>query len=183
MSYRTQAVWKGMMLRAVAGLVLVASPAAAQPAEAIDEPVVRMDNRGSGSLNSGRDRNGDGGRRGNDDLRVPQAGDVRQEDRQQDRREDRQADRQQDRREDRQADRREDRREDRRSNVGGELRGLDRADLVAGEHGREGRDSARVAQMDRLNRIERAERPQRPERPERLQRPERPERPERPGHN
>lgn len=75
------------------------------------------------------------------------------------------------------------RREDRRSNAGGEVRGLDRADQVAGEHGREGRDNARAAQMDRPNRIERAERPQRPERPERPQRPERPERPERAGRN
>jgi hypothetical protein len=49
-------------------------------------------------------------------------------------------------------DRREDRREDRRSNSGGELRGLDRADHVAGDHGREGRDNARTAQMDQPNR-------------------------------
>lgn len=126
-------------------------------------------NSGSGSANSGR--GGDGGRRGGDDLRVAQAGDTRQEDRQLDRRQDRQADRQQDRR------------EDRRLNAGGDVRGLDRADQVAGEHGREGRDNARAAQMDRPNRIERAERPQRPERPERPQRPERPERPERAGRN
>ena len=138
-------------------------------------------NSGPGSANSGR--GGDGGRRGGDDLRVAQAGDIRQEDRQQDRREDRQADRRQDRREDRQADRREDRREDRRSNAGGEVRGLDRADQVAGDRGQQGRDNARAAQMDRPNRIERAERPQRPERPERPQRPERPERPERAGRN
>lgn len=127
------------------------------------------DNSGPGSANSGR--GGDGGRRGGDDLRVAQAGDTRQEDRQLDRRQDRQADRQQDRR------------EDRRSNAGGDVRGLDRADQVAGEHGREGRDNARAAQMDRPNRIERTERPQRPERPERPQRPERPERPERAGRN
>ena len=64
---------------------------------------------------------------------------------QEDRRADRQQDRQADRREDRQADRR----EDRRANTGGELRGLDRADKVAGEHGQSGRDEARAAQMDR----------------------------------
>ncbi len=130
-------------------------------------------NSGPGSANSGR--GGDGGRRGGDDIRVAQAGDIRQEDRQQDRREDRQADRRQDRREDRQADR--------RSNAGGDVRGLDRADQVAGDRGQQGRDNARAAQMDRPNRIERVERPQRPERPERPQRPERPERPERAGRN
>lgn len=143
-------------------------------------------NSGPGSANSGSGRGGDSGRRGGDDLRVAQAGDIRQEDRQQDRREDRQVDRQQDRREDRQADRREDRREDRRSNVGGELRGLDRADRVAGDRGQQGRDNARAAQMERpsrIERIERVERPQRPDRPERPQRPERPERPERSGRN
>lgn len=113
-------------------------------------------NSGPGSMNSGR-----GGR---DDQRVAQAGDLRQEDR----RAERQADRREDRRDDRQTDR--------RSNAGGELRGLDRADQVAGEHGREGRENARAVQMDRPNRPERVERPQRPERPERPQRPERPER-------
>lgn len=125
------------------------------------------DNSGPGFANSGSGRGDSGGRRGGDDMRVAQAGDMRQEDRQQDRRQDRQADRQQ----------------DRRFNAGGEVRGLDRADQVAGERGREGRDNARAAQMDRPNRIERVERPQRPERPERPQRPERPERPERAGRN
>ena len=116
-------------------------------------------NSGGGSDNSDSGRGDNGGRRGGDDMRVAQAGDIRQEDRQQDRR------------------------EDRRSNAGGEVRGLDRADQVAGEHGREGRDNARAAQMDRPNRVERAERLQRPERLERPQRPERPERPERAGRN
>ena len=145
------------------------------------------DNSGPGSANSG---SGGGGR---DDFRNVNNGrredrrEDRRIDRREDRREDRQLDRQADRREDRQldrrADRQEDRREDRRSNAGGELRGLDRADQVAGDRGQQGRDNARAAQMDRPNRVERAERPQRPERPERPQRPERPERPERPGHN
>ncbi|MDP1945945.1 MAG: hypothetical protein Q8L77_00460 [Nitrospirota bacterium] len=110
-------------------------------------------NSGSGSVNSGS------GRGGRDDVRMAQAGDVRQEDRQADRH------------------------EDRRANRGGEVRGLDRADQVAGEQGREGRDNARSVQMDRSNRPERVERSQRPERPERPQRPERPEKPERAGRN
>lgn len=84
---------------------------------------------------------------------LAQVGDVRQEDR---------GLRQEDR-----GLRQEDRREDRRSNAGGEMRGLDRADQVAGDRGQQGRDNARAARMDRPNRIERAERPQRPERPER----------------
>ncbi len=130
------------------------------------------DNSGPGSANSGS------GRGGRDDIRN-----VINDDRREDRREDRRADRQQDRREDRQADRREDRREDRRLNAGGELRGLDRADQVAGDHGQQGRDNARMVQMDRPNRPERVERMQRPERPERPQRPERPERAERAGRN
>ncbi len=118
------------------------------------------DNNGPGSGNSGSgSANSGSGRGGRDDVRMAQAGDVRQEDRQADRR------------------------EDRRSNAGGEVRGLDRADQVAGEHGREGRDNARSVQMDRSNRPERVERSQRPERPERPQRPERPEKPERAGHN
>lgn len=120
-------------------------------------------NSGPGSANSGSGRGDNSGRGGRDDNRVVQAGDVRQEDRQ--------------------ADRREDRREDRRANQGGELRGLDRADQVAGDHGQQGRDNARAAQMDRPNRPERVERPQKPERPERPQRPERPEKPERAGRN
>lgn len=179
MSDRAQAILRGMTLSVVAGAMLVASSVAVQAADVInDAPALRMDNRGPGSLNSGpgslnsdRDLSGDRGRRGGDDLRVAQADDVRQEDRQQDRRQDRQADRQQDRR------------DDRRSSTGGELRGLERADQVAGEHGREGRDNARAAQMDRPHRVEQVERPQRPERPERPQRPERPEKPERAGRH
>lgn len=178
MSHRNQAVWMNMILSAVAGVIFVVSPAVAQLTDSTDEPMVRADNGGRGSLNSGpgsvnsgRDRNAQRGRRGGDDLTVAQAGDIRQEDRREDRRADR--------REDRQADRR----DDRRSNAGGELRGLDRADQVAGEHGRDGRDNARAAQMDRPNRVEQVERPQRPERPERPQRPERPEKPERAGRH
>lgn len=124
------------------------------------------ENSGSGSVNSGSGRAGNEGRRDGDDLRVAQAGDVRQEDR----------------REERRADRQQDRREDRRANTG-ELRGLDRADQVAGDHGQQGRDNARAAQMDRPNRPDRVERLQRPDRPERPQRPERPEKPERAGRN
>lgn len=86
-----------------------------------------------------------------------QVGDVRQEDR---------------------GVRQEDRRADRRSNSGGELRGLDRADQVAGDQGQQGRDNAREAQMARPDRSDRVQRSERPERP---QRPERPEKPERPG--
>jgi len=162
MSGRKAAVWKGLMLSAIAGVVFAAAPASAQPVDSADESVVRTDNRGPGSLNSGpgslssgRDRNSERGRRGNDDVVVVQNGDVRQEDR----------------------------REDRRSNAGGVLRGLDRADQVAGEHGREGRENARAVQSDRPNRVEQVERPQRPERPERPQRPERPEKPERAGRH
>lgn len=44
------------------------------------------------------------------------------------------------------------------SDKGGQLRGLDRADEMAGEHGRQGRERAREAQ---------ANRPQKPERPDR----------------
>lgn len=118
------------------------------------------DNSGPGSGNSGSgSANSGSGRGGRDEVRMAQAGDVRQEDRQADRR------------------------EDRRANRGGEIRGLDRADQAAGEHGQQGRDHARAAQMDRFNRPERVERSQRPERPERPQRPERPEKPERAGHN
>lgn len=182
MTLAKEMTWMNIVLSAAAGLVLTGTPAVAQVADPAEAPAVRTDNRGPGSLNSGpgslhsgRDQQGERGRRGGDDVVVAQSGDVRQEDRQQDRREDRRADRQQDRREGRQADR--------RSNVGGELRGLDRADQVAGEHGREGRENARAVQMDRPNRVERAERPQRPERPERPQRPERPEKPERAGRN
>lgn len=157
-------------------------------------------NSGPGSVNSGRDdeQGQNRGRRGRHDVYVTQAGDIRQEDRRadrqmdrredrredrridrrEDRREDRQLNRREDRREDRQMDRREDRREDRqsdrredhRSNAGGELRGLDRADYVAGEHGREGRDHARFMQNDRQHGREWIERNQRPERLERTDR-------------
>jgi hypothetical protein len=61
------------------------------------------------------------------------------------------------------------------SNRGGALRGLDRADEVAGEHGKQGRDRARAAQ-ERANRPERSERPDRPQRPERPERPGNPNR-------
>lgn len=102
-------------------------------------------NRGPGSFNSGSRAGGHHGRRGGDDPRVTQIGDVRQEDR----------------------------REDRRANSGGELRGLDRADHVADDHGRRGRDNARAVQSDHGNRMERFEPPDhssRPERPERSRR-------------
>lgn len=46
-------VWKGLMLSAVAGVVLAASPVMAQRADSSDDSVVRTDNRGPGSLNSG----------------------------------------------------------------------------------------------------------------------------------
>ncbi len=112
------------------------------------------DNSGPGSANSGSGRDGDNsGRGGWDDVRNMI------DDRRGDRREDSQLNRREDRREDRQADRR----EDRRSNEGGETRGLDRADHVAGEHGREGRDHAQMIQMDRPNRPERLERSERSE--------------------
>ncbi len=138
------------------------------------------DNSGLGSVNSGSGRDGDNsGRGGRDDVRNvmdDRRGD-RREDRQLDRREDRREDRQLDRREDRREDRQIDRREERRSNEGGEIRGLDRADHVAGEHGREGRDLARMVLMDR------PDRPERMDRPDRLDRPDRPDQPDRSGHN
>ncbi len=124
-------------------------------------------NSGPGSFNSGSGNDGSHGRRGGGDTRVAQAGGVRQEDRREDR--------QLDRRDNRQEDRRLDRREDRRANSGGELRGLDRANHVADDHGQRGRDNASVVQMDRGSRVERIERP------DRSQRVERPERPERSG--
>lgn len=99
-------------------------------------------NSGPGSFNSGPGNDGSHGRRGGDDPRSSQAGVLRQEDR----------------------------REDRRANSGGELRGLDRADHVAGAHGQRGRDNARAIQQDRGGRLERFEPPDhssRPERPER----------------
>ncbi|MEK6803059.1 MAG: hypothetical protein AABZ34_10365 [Nitrospirota bacterium] len=119
-------------------------------------------NSGPGSFNSGSRSDGNHGRRGGDDPRSSQTGDVKPEDRR--------ADRQLDRRDNRQEDRRLDRREDRRANSGGELRGLDRANHVAGDHGQRGRDNAGAVQMDRGSRMERIERPDhssRPERPER----------------
>jgi hypothetical protein len=164
--------WKEVVVGMVAGLFLVSAPTIGQSSEPSVGSTTRMDNRGPGSLNSGSGREGNSGRGSGDDIRVAQAGDVRQEDR----REDRHLDRREDHREDRRLDRREDRREDRRANTGGELRGLDRADQVAGEHGHQGRDNARVVQMDRPNSQESVERPQRSEQPERPQRPERPER-------
>ena len=95
-------------------------------------------NSGHGSANSGSGSRGDNsGRGGRDDNRVSQSGNVRQEDRQ--------------------MDRREDRHEDRRSNSGGELRGLDRADHVAGDHGQQGRDDARMVQMDQFHRSDRGD--------------------------
>ena len=117
---------------------------------------------GSGSFNSGPGNSGGHGRRGGDDSRGIRAGDVRQEDRREDR--------QMDRRDNRQEGRRLDHRENRPANSGGELRGLDRANHVADDHGQRGRDTARVVQLDRGSRIERVELPdhsRRPERPER----------------
>jgi hypothetical protein len=54
------------------------------------------------------------------------------------------------------------------SNKGGQLRGLDRADQAAGEHGQQGRETARDAQLNRPDHPERSgamERPSKPERP------------------
>lgn len=54
------------------------------------------------------------------------------------------------------------------SNKGGQLRGLDRADQAAGEHGQQGRETARDAQQNRPNPSERpgfSDRPVRPDRP------------------
>lgn len=119
-------------------------------------------NSGPESFNSGPGNNGGHGRRGGDDPSGTRAGDVRQEDRREDR--------QLDRRDNRQEGRRLDHREDRRANSGGELRGLDRANHVADDHGQRGRDTARAVQLDRGSRIERVEPPdhlRRPERPER----------------
>lgn len=197
--------WNVLMLGTVVGLSVAGISLPSHAYDGTDEPAARMDNRalnsGPGSLHSGwgdmdhRER----GRNGEDETLLAQVGDIRQEDRREDRRldrrenrrEDRQLDRQENRREDQQLGRREDRREDQqvdrredhRSNAGGELRGLDRADQVAGEHGREGRENARMMQMDRPNGPERMERPQRPDRPEQMDRPERPDRPERGGRH
>jgi len=55
-----------------------------------------------------------------------------------------------------------------RSNKGGQLRGLDRADQAAGQHGQQGRERARDAQLNRQTHPERSgvlERPVKPERP------------------
>lgn len=196
--------WKGVMLGTIVGLSLVGVVTGAPAHEASDGSTVRMDNRGPGSLNrgpgsihSGRDMaNHHGRRHGADDPLIAQAGDVRQEDRRvdrqldrredrredrrlerrEDRREDRQFDRREDRREDRQIDRREDRHEDRRSNAGGELRGIERADHVAGDRGRDGRDQPRFMENDRHHGGERIERYQRPERVEHADRPDHSER-------
>ena len=54
------------------------------------------------------------------------------------------------------------------SNKGGQLRGLDRADQAAGEHGQQGRETARDAQLNQPNRPERSgllDRSVRPDRP------------------
>jgi hypothetical protein len=51
---------------------------------------------------------------------------------------------------------------------GGQLRGLDRADQAAGQHGQQGRETARDAQLKRQTHPERSglmERPLKPERP------------------
>ena len=52
------------------------------------------------------------------------------------------------------------------SNKGGQLRGLDRADQAAGEHGQQGRETARDAQLNRPNTPERSGFPDHPVRPE-----------------
>jgi len=54
-----------------------------------------------------------------------------------------------------------------RSNKGGQLRGLDRADQAAGEHGQQGRDTARDAQLNQPSRSERLGQPERPVKPDR----------------
>jgi hypothetical protein len=53
------------------------------------------------------------------------------------------------------------------SNKGGQLRGLDRADQAAGEHGQQGRETARDAQLNRPSPSERSGVPDRPVRPDR----------------
>jgi len=118
------------------------------------------DNSGPGSMNSGRGFDNGGSSSassGRDDVRNVND----------DRRENRHVDRQ----------------VDRRSNSGGELRGLDRAAQVAGDHGQQGRDHARDVQMERANRPDRLDHQQRPEHPDRAQRSDRPERHDRSGHN
>jgi len=187
MKHWSQVHWNGIVLGAIAGLSVLTLPAIGQTIELGDDSMIRLDNRGpgclnngpgsqnggrgsvnsgSGSIHSGREGDDQHGRQRGSGTVVAQTGDVRQEDRREDRRAYRQADR----------------REDRRSNAGGEVRGLDRADRVAGDHGRQGRDHARDVQSMRASRPERVERPQRPERlerPERAERPQRLERPER----
>lgn len=182
--------WKEIILSTMAGLSLLTTPVMGQMSNVPEDVSVRADNRGPGSIHSGHEEGDQKGRHGRDAVVVAQAGDdVRQEDRRADRREDRRVDRREDRREDRRFERREDRhmdrREDHRSNAGGDLRGLDRADQVAGEHGREGRENARMMheRLNRPERNERMERPDRPDRPDRPERPERPDRPERSGRN
>lgn len=181
--------WKEIMLGTLAGLSILTSPAMGSVGSTTEESAVQTDNRGTGFLNSEPNEGNHRGRDGRGRLVIAQASDdIRQEERRADRREDRRVDRREDRREERREDRRLERREDRqvdrredhRSNAGGELRGLDRADQVAGEHGRDGRDNARMMQMDRPHRPERMERI---ERPERQEHPDRPERPERSGRN
>ncbi len=54
-----------------------------------------------------------------------------------------------------------------RSNKGGQLRGLDRADQAAGEHGQQGRDTARDARLNHPSRFERLGQPERPVKPDR----------------
>ena len=189
--------WKGMIVGTLGGLSVITSPVVGQAKHSIENAQVRLDNRshgllnsGVGSLQSGRHEGDHEWRDAKNDLVVAQANDVRQEDRRadrqmdrrEDRREDRQLDRREERREDRQMDRREDRqmdrredrqadrREDHRSNAGGELRGLDRANHVAGERGRDGRDNARTMQMERPERPDHQDRPDRAERPERGER-------------
>lgn len=53
------------------------------------------------------------------------------------------------------------------SNKGGHLRGLDRADQAAGQHGQQGRDNARDAQLNRPHAPERSGLPERPVKPDR----------------
>lgn len=185
--------WKQMIVGTLAGLTVMTAPVVGQATTAMKDPQVRMDHRGLDVLHSGAESRQRDQQRGDsewrertDNLVVAQGTDGRQEDR----RADRQMDRREDRREDRQLDRREDRqadqREDHRSNAGGELRGPDRVESVAGDRGRDGREHARMMPVDRPNRperVERVERPERPDRPEKAERPERPERPERGDRN
>lgn len=53
------------------------------------------------------------------------------------------------------------------SNKGGQLRGLDRADQAAGQHGQQGRETARDAQLNRQTHPERSGAIERPVKPER----------------